>query len=214
MRDLASQVKKEQKAGFLDASVFGGFSAMVEEIAGELNRADLAALAQAYRRAPLSERPRLLAEMARLAEGIAPLPDKPKPLMPPAMPVDGLALPLSALGSRSLGPKRVALFRRLGIENIGDLLSYFPREYQDRRVLTPIDDLAEEQPAVIKGEIVSSNLVRLPSRKVMVQALVQDDSGLVVAIWFNQPYLQKQLQKGLFGALLLFAQKTGRRIVQ
>lgn len=196
MRDLASQVKKEQKAGFLDASVFGGFSAMVEEIAGELNRADLAALAQAYRRAPLSERPRLLAEMARLAEGIAPLPDKPKPLMPPAMPVDGLALPLSALGSRSLGPKRVALFRRLGIENIGDLLSYFPREYQDRRVLTPIDDLAEEQPAVIKGEIVSSNLVRLPSRKVMVQALVQDDSGLVVAIWFNQPYLQKQLQKG------------------
>ena len=48
MRDLASQVKKEQKAGFLDASVFGGFSAMVEEIAGELNRADLAALAQAF----------------------------------------------------------------------------------------------------------------------------------------------------------------------
>ena len=40
-----------------------------------------------------------------------------------------------------VGPQRVKVLNGLGVENIKDMLYYFPRRYLDRTTLTPIKDL-------------------------------------------------------------------------
>ena len=50
---------------------------------------------------------------------------------------------------KGVGPNRVPLLNRLGIENLGDLITFFPREHEDRSKPKNIADLVEGEEALI-----------------------------------------------------------------
>ena len=98
---------------------------------------------------------------------------------------------------RGVGPSRAEHLRRLGIENVDDLLTYFPRTYYDRRRLATVASLQIGVEETFMGRVLSVTQ-RSPFRRRgnLLVAAVGDDTGIVQVVWFNQPYLAKHIKPG------------------
>src|SRR6185436_10682194 len=95
-----------------------------------------------------------------------------------------------------VGPARAKLLKNLGIETLQDLLFYFPRAHADLSKFTPISELKLGITANIKAKILEVKSFRTKVRRFnLTQALVEDDTGAILCVWFNQPYLVKMLKK-------------------
>jgi ATP-dependent DNA helicase RecG len=92
-----------------------------------------------------------------------------------------------------------------------DLLGHYPRRYHDRTRQSEIAELAVGEEATIVAEVqrISTRLTR--QRKKMVEAVVEDGSGLLNLVFFNQPWREKQLPPGtevaLYGKLDVYRGK-------
>lgn len=85
-----------------------------------------------------------------------------------------------------IGPKIEKLFEGIDVKNIQDLLFYFPRYYKDYRNTKKISEIFENEEVTIKGEIISSNLIR--SRTKIYEVVIRDDLAQLKIIWFNPFY--------------------------
>ncbi len=85
----------------------------------------------------------------------------------------------------------------LGIETYGDLVEHLPHSHRDRRDVRRVADLVlgEEATVAVAVRSVSVRPMRDRRRK-RVEARTADDSGPLVAVWFNQPWLARQLGEG------------------
>lgn len=111
-----------------------------------------------------------------------------------------LMTPLADL--TGVGPAYVKRLERLGLATVDDLLHYFPRRYDDLRAVKTLDEL-QEFGSLPDGELITlkATVLRVSSqrtryRKTLVKADIGNDRGSVEAVWFNQPYLAKQLKVG------------------
>ena len=97
---------------------------------------------------------------------------------------------------KGVGPKKKAELARLGIATVYDLLTYFPRTYEDQSVLTRIADLRPGTVATVAGTIV--NLQEQTGRRglTILTAYLNDGTGILQVTWFNQKYLKKTLKAG------------------
>ena len=97
---------------------------------------------------------------------------------------------------KGVGPKKKAELARLGIARVYDLLTYFPRTYEDQSVLTRIADLRPGTVATVAGTIV--NLQEQTGRRglTILTAYLNDGTGILQVTWFNQKYLKKTLKAG------------------
>lgn len=98
---------------------------------------------------------------------------------------------------KGVGPKKKVELNRLGIKTVYDLLTYYPRTYEDQSVLTKIADLKAGCQETVAGVIVNVS-DRQGGRRGMtiITALIGDGSGFLQITWFNQKYLKKQLKPG------------------
>lgn len=97
-----------------------------------------------------------------------------------------------------IGPRYVLYLNKLGIKTAGDLLFHFPFRYDDFSDFRTICDVEVGQVVSIKGEIIDIRNVRTPRRRMtLTEALIQDESGAIQAVWFNQPFLANNLKKGM-----------------
>lgn len=110
-----------------------------------------------------------------------------------------------------LGPKTLKKLEKLGIETSHDLLFHFPHRYIDFSHSVKISDTKENETATITGKITSFQNIFTRFRKNIQKAVVQDNSGSINLIWFNQPYLSKNLKVGdtlsFAGTVSLFQNK-------
>lgn len=84
--------------------------------------------------------------------------------------------------------------KRLGIETIHDLLYHFPVRYGDTAIAKSIDSLEAGDTAVIFGKITNLKASKGFHTKVtMADGYVEDETGRIHCVWFNQPYLAKML---------------------
>ncbi|MBI4557879.1 MAG: ATP-dependent DNA helicase RecG [Candidatus Hydrogenedentes bacterium] len=117
----------------------------------------------------------------------------------------GLGEPVESLPG--IGPKRAELLAALGIRTVFDLLFYFPRDYQDRRAITPISELREGETATIQAEFVKARSIRLRGRNSLAEATLRDGSGEIKATWFGRGFLAKTFTPGTRG---LFTGPVGK----
>jgi len=86
--------------------------------------------------------------------------------------------------------------KKLGIYSIHDLLYYFPRSYQDTRLISDISDLTDPtKKYTVLVTIDSIKNIRTRSRITIQKATAHDESGVVNVTWFNQPFLKKNLRE-------------------
>jgi ATP-dependent DNA helicase RecG len=106
-----------------------------------------------------------------------------------------LSTPLTSLnGVGAAIGKRLA---DIGLNNVQDLLLYFPFRYDDFTNATKIKDLQPDVAANIIGQIELIENRRAHSRRMNItEALINDGSETLKVIWFNQPFLTKTLRVG------------------
>jgi len=68
---------------------------------------------------------------------------------------------------KGVGPSRVKLLNKLGVNTLEDLITYFPRTYEDRGKRKNIAELEDGQEALIEAVCVSK-MAEIRIRKVMV----------------------------------------------
>lgn len=93
--------------------------------------------------------------------------------------------------SRLTPPQKLAL-RKLGLESVHDLLYHFPSRYGDTSETRNISSLNKGDTAVVFGKINKLKTSKGFRTKIpMADAWVEDESGKIHCVWFNQPYLAK-----------------------
>ncbi|MEX1063888.1 MAG: ATP-dependent DNA helicase RecG [Candidatus Paceibacterota bacterium] len=107
-----------------------------------------------------------------------------------------LATPIDKLPK--VGPRYSPRLKRLGVKTVRDLLWHFPARYEDYSNIVPIAEIKEAGTvAGIKGAVVEVRTTRVWQKRMsIVNAIIQDDSGLIRAVWYNQPYLERSLPEG------------------
>ncbi len=102
--------------------------------------------------------------------------------------------PITSL--KGVGDKSASRLKKLGIKTVGDLLYHFPRRYEDYSRVVAIKD-AHPGTITIKGEITQIHTRRTRNGRSITTALIDDGSGSMQAVWFNQPYLSHSLPKNI-----------------
>lgn len=114
---------------------------------------------------------------------------------------------------RGIGSKRKEQLSAAGIETIGDLLSYYPVKYKDRRHLVRAMDAGTDKDSLTCGRLIKVQLRPLSGGRSITECTLRDDSCIFYAVFFNMPYLRKNLATGedyvLFGRMRL---RNGARV--
>ncbi len=105
-----------------------------------------------------------------------------------------LSLPVGGL--KGIGSEVSKKLSRLGIYTVGDLLNHFPRRYEDFSKVVPIRAM---KPGLVTFHATIQHVASRPihgRRLQITEAVLSDGTGTVKAVWFNQPYLARQLKVG------------------
>jgi ATP-dependent DNA helicase RecG len=95
----------------------------------------------------------------------------------------------------AVGPTVRKRLEKLGLATVGDLLDHRPFRYEQPVDEVRIADLHGDEEVAIAGEVLSVRS-RRRGRLQMLTARVSDGTAAVSATWFNQPWLERQLQPG------------------
>lgn len=180
---LIAPLQRELADGCADRVVQGGLEALLKNLAAPFP--EVQDLLAGYSKMLPAER------RARLEQALKLL----RPIQTEAAPAVGLDLPLTQLGFTSLEVRKLG---GLGVKNLHDLLFFFPRRYEDRRTLKSVRGLAEGDKATLIAVVIGRELVRTPKKGIqLVQARLSDQMGTNLrGLWFNQPWVFKQLREG------------------
>ena len=98
---------------------------------------------------------------------------------------------------KGIGEKRAQALNKLGVFSLFDLISYFPRRYEDRSTVRPVGLLSDGEAAticVVCGD--EPRLSRIRRGLDLVRFRAYDDSGEITITYFNQPYVRNQIHRG------------------
>ena len=104
-----------------------------------------------------------------------------------------LSMPVQYL--KGVGPARAKTFAQLGVETVGDLLEYFPRDWNFLPESTKIAQTRPGRPATIIGMVESIDYQGY-RRQPIFEAVISDDTGVCRIIWFHGGFLRNQLEPG------------------
>ncbi len=96
-----------------------------------------------------------------------------------------------------IGPAYVRKLRKVGIKTAGDLLFYFPFRYDDFSEVKKISEVELGEIVSVRGKILDIQNIKTWKKKMnLTEAMIEDDSGAIKAVWFNQPFLVRNLAAG------------------
>lgn len=97
---------------------------------------------------------------------------------------------------KNIGDSRTKQLNKMGIETVEDLIEYFPRDYKDRTEIVSIAEVNEGDSVNIRARVqVKPEFTRIRALAI-VKVRLADDTGIIEAVWFNQPYMKNSLLAG------------------
>ena len=111
--------------------------------------------------------------------------------------MENIRLDTSVQYLKGVGPKMFELLNKIGIYTVKDLIEYYPRVYEDRTKLTPINKFQKEQNVLFFGTLVKPVTMAYAKKKKILSTVVTDDSGSIALLtWFNQVYIKDRIKEG------------------
>ena len=107
---------------------------------------------------------------------------------------------------KGVGPTKAKILQKLNINTVEDLITYYPRTYEDRSKPKTIDSLVDGEEALIEVIATSTpTVVRMGKNRCVVKLVVRDETASCIAVWFNQSYIKGRFKAGekyrLFGKI-------------
>lgn len=98
---------------------------------------------------------------------------------------------------KGVGPNKAKLLHNIGVNTLEDLITYFPRTYEDRSKPKEIVNLVDGEEALIEV-MATSNMseIRIGKNRTILKLIVRDESGACIITWFNQKYLKGKFKVG------------------
>ena len=98
---------------------------------------------------------------------------------------------------KGIGEKKAQALAKLGVFSLYDLVSYFPRKYEDRSTVMPIALTSGGESVCIEALVADTpRLTRVRRGLELVKLRAVDESGSVDITFFNQPYAKDNLIRG------------------
>jgi len=113
-----------------------------------------------------------------------------------------------------VGPSAATRLHTLGLHTVRDLLFYFPREHRDYSKLEKIANVPFNELTTTMGLIWEVKTQRTSNGRSRTIATISDETGKLYVSWFNQSYLQKQLQasQGEYLVVTGIKQRFGNKV--
>ncbi len=96
-----------------------------------------------------------------------------------------------------VGEQMTAKLQKLGILYVRDLFLHYPRTYDNQTDIRKIVYVVQNEQNTLRVVVNQIKNVRTKHRKVFTEAKVSDDSGSLLVVWFNQPFLINQIKPGM-----------------
>ncbi len=112
---------------------------------------------------------------------------------------------------KGVGEKRAAQLAKLGIATVDDLLSHFPRQYEDWQTVLRIDEAPRGTPCCVRGRALASPVERRIRKGLTLYTFsISDGAALMRITLFNNPYAAEKIKAG--EAYLFFGTITGGNV--
>jgi ATP-dependent DNA helicase RecG len=99
-------------------------------------------------------------------------------------------------------PHQKAL-KRLGIVSVADLLYHLPARYEDVSDIQSVGGLQKDQDAIVFGQLSGLKTRKAwKSKRAISEGYIEDGSAKIKVMWFNQPYMAKMYQDGMYVKLV------------
>lgn len=114
---------------------------------------------------------------------------------------------------KGVGEARAKLLNRLGIFTLKDLITYYPRTYEDRSIPKKIEELVDGEEALIEVMPVTRvSEIHIRRNMTILKMNARDDTGVCQITWFNQPYLKNMFRPGEYYKFYGKISKKGNKI--
>ena len=97
---------------------------------------------------------------------------------------------------KTVGPNRVKLLNKLKISTLKDLITYYPRDYEDRSKPKNLYECTDGEEVLIEAMATGRISEMRKGRMVISRLIVKDQTGTCYITWFNQGYLKEKFQPG------------------
>ena len=98
---------------------------------------------------------------------------------------------------KGIGEKKAQAFNKLGVFSLYDLISFFPRKYEDRTQCKPIAQVFDGEHVCIRAIVADMpRLIRIRRGMELVKFRAVDESGSVDITYFNQNYVKDNISQG------------------
>ncbi|MCX8007571.1 MAG: DEAD/DEAH box helicase, partial [Coriobacteriia bacterium] len=98
--------------------------------------------------------------------------------------------------ARFVDERRAEALGRLGVVTIGDLVEHYPFRYLDLSSLRSIREIPPGTEATAVGTVADITVRSPRPRLTITEVAVADETGVVVGVWFNQPYVAQRYRVG------------------
>ena len=96
---------------------------------------------------------------------------------------------------KGVGPAKAKVFSQLGAKTVGDLLEYYPRDWNFISEPVKINKLTAGNDVTVIGMIESTDFQSFRKPQIF-EALLSDDTDICRIIWFHGGFLRNQLKVG------------------
>ena len=100
---------------------------------------------------------------------------------------------IALTGIRGIGPARLKAFEAAGIRTVRELVMFLPREYRDLSAPVPLNALKPGDTAAVRVRVAGEASERRARKLTITRLYVTDGTEVIPVIWYNQPWLKKQM---------------------
>ncbi|MCD8232400.1 MAG: ATP-dependent DNA helicase RecG [Clostridiales bacterium] len=114
--------------------------------------------------------------------------------------------PISTL--KGIGPKTEELFHATGVYTVGDILLYFPRDYERFPEITGLDELIPDRKSAVYIRVSKAPALNMHSRLKTAVLDVAENGHFLKIMWFRTPYIRSLIRAG--GSYVFYGRVTSR----
>lgn len=116
---------------------------------------------------------------------------------------------------KGVGEKTAKLFQKLNIQNVGELLGNYPRDYETFSEPAAINDIVPGELCSVRACLVGNITTKKIRNLTVINFVIKDPGGQIFMTYFNAPYIKNVVKKGLFYIFRGVVQtKNGRLVME
>lgn len=97
---------------------------------------------------------------------------------------------------KGVGEKTAKIFGKMGILTVGDLIRFYPRDYEKFEEVIPVREIKKGEICAVRVRLVGNITVKKVRNLTILSALAADGTGKIKLTFFNMPFLKNVLKPG------------------